>query len=292
MVEEIILANKNKIYTLTADCIIHLHDLLSKNYHLIDRMDPVEPPGIKSITNLESAVFRQYTGSKEWLKYDNPFKNCATLMFGLIKNHPFHNGNKRVAFLAMIKHLFENGYVIKPDTRHDEIYDVLVAIADNNLEGEFGVTDGNGKRLFRQGKTKERWSDEKNIEVISHWLRQCCESKNVCLKSKIRVQRLSEILEKKSIYMEINGTWLTLYQIRSKKILGLISTGKERYNIKTYGMGNSLSEIGIKLINQIRKDYGLTQKDGFDNKAFYDTETFIDQEIIAYKKVIYKLSQT
>lgn len=57
-------------------------------------------------------------------------------------------------------------------------------------------------------------------------------------------------------------------------------------------MGNSMSEIGIKVINQIRKDFELTQKDGFDNNAFYDTETFIDEEMVTYKKIIYKLSQT
>jgi death-on-curing family protein len=289
MIQEITIANKIKIYTLTEECVIHLHELLSKNYHLVDKMDPVEPPGVKNHSVLASSVFRQHTGSDGWYKYDTPFKNCATLIYGIIKNHPFHNGNKRVAFLAMIKHLFENGYVVTPDTKHDDIYDVLLAIADNNLEEEFGK--------FEKGKPfgntkKEKWSDEKNIEVLAHWLRSICESKNYCIKSKVRVQKLNELLEKKGVFTEINGTWLTLYQLRDKKLLGFLPSGKEKYNIKTYGMGNSLSEVGIKVINQIRRDYGLTHKDGFDNISFYDTDTFLDQEMLAYKKLIYKLSQT
>lgn len=289
MVEELVLENKTRIYTLDAECVVHLHELLTKNYHLVDKMDPVEPPGIKNINSLESAVFRQQTGSKGWLKYDTLFKSCATLIFGLIKNHPFHNGNKRVAFLAMIKHLFENGYVIKPTTKHDDIYNTLLAIADNKFEKQLEVID---KKLYRQNKQREKWSDEKVVDVLSQWLRRICESRNYCLKSKVRLQQVKEMLEKKGIYTELNGTWLTLFQVRGKKFLKLIPNGTEKYNIKTYGMGNSMSEIGIKVINQIRKDYELAHKDGFDNNSFYDSETFIDGEMVTYKKIIYKLSQT
>jgi len=289
MIEEIVLGNRDKIYTLTSDCVIHLHDLLGKNYHLVDKMDPVEPPGIKSINILESAIFRQKTGSKGWLKYDNPFRNCATLMFGLIKNHPFHNGNKRVAFLSMIKHLFENGYVIRPETKHDDIYNILLSIADNDFENRLYNVD---RKLYRQFKSKEKWDDDKVIEILSVWLRKISESKNYCLKSQVKVNQITEMLKKKGIHAEINGTRLTLFQLREKKLLGFIPTKNERYNDKTYFMGNSLTEVGVRVISQIRKDYELTQKDGFDNHSFYDTETFIDQEMVTYKRIIYKLSQT
>lgn len=292
MVDEIILQSRNKIYTLTTECVLHLHDLLSKNYHLIDKMDPVEPPGVKNINSLESAVFRQYTGSNGWYKYETVFKNCATLVFAIINNHPFHNGNKRVAFLAMVKHLYENGYVLSPSTKHDHIYQLLLAIADNNLPSYLLQID---KKLYKGNRSenkKGKLSDEMVIDILAQWLRKNSEFKNVTIKTKIRIQQIKSMLEKKEIFMELNGTWLTLYQLKEKKIFGIIKNKSEKVNIRTYGIGNSISEVGIKVINQIRKDYCLTQKDGFDNNSFYNDDTFIDDEMVTYKKIIYKLSQT
>jgi death-on-curing family protein len=290
MVEEIVLENRNKIYTLTTECVIHLHDLLTKNYQLIDKMDPVEPPGIKNIHSLESAVFRQHTGASGWYKYNTVFTNCSTLVFALINNHPFHNGNKRVAFLSMIKHLYENDYVISPSTKHEHIYQILLAIADNNLPNYLAQID---KKLYKQYRVKGRWSDETVIDILAQWLRKNSEFKNVTIKTKIRIQQIKAMLETKGILLEINGTWLTLYQTKKlKQMFGFMRDRVERTNIKTYGIGNSMSEVGIKVINQIRKDYSLTQKDGFDNNAFYDDDTFIDDEMLTYKKIIYKLSQT
>ncbi|MBL7704523.1 MAG: type II toxin-antitoxin system death-on-curing family toxin [Taibaiella sp.] len=290
MIQEITLANKSKIYALTTECVIHLHQLLSENYKLIDKMDPVEPPGIKNLNALESAVFRQHTGSLEWYKYDTVFSNCATLVFAVVKNHAFHNGNKRVAFLCMVKHLFENGYVISPNTKHSDIYTVLVALADNDIQNYLGYLD---KQSFRKDKHKSKWSDEKIIEIFARWIRKNCESRNNIVKVNIRMQQIRSMLEAKGIHMDVKGTWITLYQLRQRQGLrSLFNSKPERVNEHTYGIGNSLSEVGIKVINQIRKDYNLTHSDGFDNNSFYDGDTFIDQEMVTYKMLIYKLSLT
>lgn len=100
------------------------------------------------------------------------------------------------------------------------------------------------------------------------------------------------MLERKGIFIELNGTWITVYQLKERRFLGIFKEKPERINQRTYGLGNSMSEVGIKVINQIRKDFSLTQKDGFDNNLFYNDSEFIDQEMITYKRIIYKLSQT
>jgi prophage maintenance system killer protein len=77
-------------------------------------------------------VSRQTVGSGEYYKYPDLYSNCSTLVYGLIKNHSFHNGNKGVGFLAMLKHLYINGQVILPDVKHNEIYELLRSLADTN----------------------------------------------------------------------------------------------------------------------------------------------------------------
>lgn len=289
MVEEIITEKKERLYVLDSDCVIQLHNLLSNNYHLIDKLDAIEPPGLKSQNGLESSVLRQKIGVGNWLKYECSFQNCATLVFGLIKNHAFNNGNKRVAFLSMIKHLYENGYVIKADTKHQEIYKVLLAIADNCFKEE--ILNNYNKKLARDFRGKEDWSDETIILVLARWLKTISESKNISQKSSLKIQKLKEILTSKNIDLTVNGKDIKLYQIKKESFLGFKLSDKI-INVRKYSIGTNSSEINVSTINKIRKDYALSHSDGYDNKAFYYDESFIDKEMTTYKQIIYKLSLT
>jgi death-on-curing protein len=61
--------------------------------------------GIRDLGLLESAVFRPQTGY-----YNNIQEEAAALMESLANNHPFLDGNKRVAFASVHTFLLVNGY--------------------------------------------------------------------------------------------------------------------------------------------------------------------------------------
>lgn len=63
------------------------------------------PTGIRDLGLLESALYRPQTGY-----YDNLDEMAAAMFESLIKNHPFVDGNKRVAFFATDVFLRMNGY--------------------------------------------------------------------------------------------------------------------------------------------------------------------------------------
>lgn len=283
---------KGTIWTLDASCVRDLHDLLSRNYHLVGEMDPVEPAGVKNENMLKSAVDRQLVGWDDWYKYDNIYSNCSTLMFGVVKNHPFHNGNKRTAFLCMLKHLYVNAYVIKPEIGHKVIYEFIVAIADNSLES-FGRL--NAKKIYRQVKKdkKNEWTDEDKISFMEKWIQQNSVSKNRIIKHRIKISTLKKFLNSKRIFLEQTGTFIKTHQEEKRKIVGgLLTVGKKRINEKKYGVGASMTDVNKKVIANIRKDYNLTLGDGVDNVAFYDDKSFLDEEMLIYKKLIYRLSKT
>ena len=71
--------------------------------------DPIDPPGIRDINLLASAVERTKTSLGEELKYPTVEMAAAALLHSLIHNHPFHNGNKRTALVAMLAFLDING---------------------------------------------------------------------------------------------------------------------------------------------------------------------------------------
>ncbi len=66
--------------------------------------------GVRDMGALESALFRPQSGY-----YDNIATEAAALMESLAINHPFVDGNKRVAFAATDVFLRINGYHIRMD---------------------------------------------------------------------------------------------------------------------------------------------------------------------------------
>jgi death-on-curing protein len=67
--------------------------------------------GIRDRGLLESAVFRPQTGY-----YNNVAEEAAALMESLTNNHPFLDGNKRVAFAAAHTFLLVNGFDLAADS--------------------------------------------------------------------------------------------------------------------------------------------------------------------------------
>ena len=59
------------------------------------------------------------------------FELAASLCFGVAKNHPFNDGNKRTALLSTRAFLYLNGKVLEP-AQQDEVATML-AVADGSL---------------------------------------------------------------------------------------------------------------------------------------------------------------
>jgi death-on-curing protein len=66
--------------------------------------------GVRDLGALESALFRPRTGY-----YRDVVEEAAALFESLVQNHPFIDGNKRVAFAVMDVFLRVNGRVLEVD---------------------------------------------------------------------------------------------------------------------------------------------------------------------------------
>lgn len=87
-------------------------------------------PGTRDENALESALARP---RNKWA-YDKSI-DLATLAaaygFGLVTDHPYRDGNKRIAFLAMAVFVGLNGYEIKAE--ESDVVAVMVAAANHGL---------------------------------------------------------------------------------------------------------------------------------------------------------------
>lgn len=96
-------------------------EVLALHAVLIDEFGGTD--GVRDLGALESAVFRPQTGY-----YDDPIAEAAALLESLIQNHPFLDGNKRVAVAAADVHLRLHGFELGGDS--SEHYRFLVGLME------------------------------------------------------------------------------------------------------------------------------------------------------------------
>lgn len=97
-------------------------DVIAMHHELIERFGGAH--GIRDMGALESAVFRPQTGY-----YDDAIAEAAALLESLAINHPFIDGNKRIAFAAADVFLRMNGFEITSDP--NAAYDFLIGLFES-----------------------------------------------------------------------------------------------------------------------------------------------------------------
>ena len=115
---------------LTKKQIIDMHKLLIRHTGGLD--------GIRDYNLLESAVnnpFQTFMGEE---LYPTIEKNAAVLCYGLVNNHAFHDGNKRIGVLAMLTFLELNSIII--NCSDEEIIILGLEIASGKFEQEDIIT--------------------------------------------------------------------------------------------------------------------------------------------------------
>ena len=83
-------------------------EVLEMHWHLINEFGGLQ--GVRDAGLLASAVFRPQIGY-----YDDLLHQAAAMMESLANNHPFLDGNKRIAFASVDVFLRLNGYLLDVD---------------------------------------------------------------------------------------------------------------------------------------------------------------------------------
>ena len=103
--------------------------------------DPIEPHGARDEGLVHSACLRPGTGLGDRDKYGTVFEKAAALFHSLVRNHAFHNGNKRTALVTLLATLHRNGLVLDRPVNDDDVYELTVAMADGGFPGSAGRLD-------------------------------------------------------------------------------------------------------------------------------------------------------
>lgn len=212
--------------------------------------------GPKDPNLLHSAVYRQFTGFDGKDKWETSYERCATLIFGIAKDHPFHDGNKRTALLVLL--YFLNRTNRTSTVNQKELEDFIVDIADDGL------------RKYPRFKELESRKDDPEIYFIADYLRR---------HSRLQDKRYYAIT-----YRELD-TRLRDYEYcldsphknfidvcRIEKTRGFLGMGKEKnklVKVAQIGFPGWKSQVGKGAISTVRKKTQLVPEKGVDSESFY-----------------------
>jgi death-on-curing family protein len=268
--------------TLTAEDVLRIHEILVADFAMSD--DLIAPPGVRSIALLESAVGRQHVGHGSTLKYPDPISNAATLVYGVCNDHPFHNGNKRTALVAMLAHLDKNRLCLY-DTSQAELYQLMLAIADHSL----------GVRVDprRPDKRPTRRESDEEVDAIKDWLgRRVGKLKRG--EKPITFRHLRQTLARFGFEIENNDA-NSVDVVRRETVAPSLFRRKpstRTTRIGTIGYRNEGTEVSVKDLKRLRQMCKLTEGDGVDTDAFYSDAAVVDAFINRYRTVLRRLART
>jgi death on curing protein len=106
------------------ETILKIHNLL------IDEFGGTQ--GIRDHSLLDSALNRPFQTFDGELLYPSLIDQSAAIVESIVKNHPFHDGNKRTGYTLMRLHLLNNGLDI--NASEDDKYDFVISIASGRIE--------------------------------------------------------------------------------------------------------------------------------------------------------------
>lgn len=87
--------------------------------------------GIRDENLLDSALFAPFQTFDRQDLYPSIIEKAARLGYGIVKNHPFLDGNKRTGTHAMLMFLAINNFNV--EYMDEELINIIYSVADNSL---------------------------------------------------------------------------------------------------------------------------------------------------------------
>lgn len=219
--------------------------------------------GPKSLSMLQSAVGRQHTSCPG----DRVEDMVATLLYGLVLNHPFHDANKRTAFLSSLYLMYREGII--PKISEQQFEDFVVSVAEKSF------------RNLEKYKRSFEGEDQADVLYISHYIRGVTRQsdKNDYI---ITYRELATILRRFGYDLENP----------SDNHIDVVKTGGPEAGTRVARVGfHGMSKQAARgVIREIRRATELDILSGVDSAAFFRGEQPITNLLARYYDPLERLA--
>ncbi len=237
--------------------------------------------GPRDMDLLHSTMYRQHIAYGATSRWKSKCEKCATLFFGLIKNHPFYDANKRTALLSLVYHLETIGLYLTCKKR--DIEQLALDVANENLCKY---------SRFKDIAKKSYDKDDASVQYISYFLKK--NSRQIDKRNYIvTFKDLKTILNKFGYDLQ-NATGSTVDVVRiieHRRIFGIFGR-KEKVGVRVVQIGfpNWTSQVSQSAVATIRKATKLTHDQGIDSQTFFKKADPISILISEYQEPLRRLA--
>lgn len=260
---------------------VGLHDVLRAHFLIADFFLENEygigGVGPKSVDMLHSAIYRQFVGFGGTDKWAGSFEKLATLMFGLVKDHPFHDANKRTALLVVLYQLDRLNRT--PKIKQKELEDFVVEVADN--------------RLARYARFQQLSEVEEDAEVvfIADFLKR--NTRNLDTRQyTITYNELRQRLRRFGYdLMNPQGNYIDVVRIEEgRKFLFAGPLVQKTRRVCKMGFPGWKKQVRRETLAKIREQCRLTELWGVDSAVFYQGADPLESLIDIYSEPLRRLA--
>jgi death-on-curing protein len=261
---------------LSVDDVLRAHFLIAN--HFSQEGEGIGGIGPRSTELLQSAIYRQVVSFGGISKWDRLFDISATLFFGLIKDHAFHDANKRTAFLSLLYQLYENDFC--PSVHEEKFEDMTVLVAENQLE-----------KYARFRDLKAKGVHDPEVRFLSKWLKD--NTRRIDNKKRsVTFRDLEAILQNFGFFLENpddNHIEVVQYKQR-RRLFGLAKPTKERVRLGRIGFPGRSAQVKPATLKHVREMTNLSAKHGVDSAAFFDGLDPMQTLIASYNEPLMRLA--
>ncbi len=259
---------------------LDVHDVLKAHFLIAEFFaesgNKLVVVGPRDVNLLHSALGRQHAGYGQERKWATPIQMAATLFYGLIKDHPFHDANKRTALLSLLYHLSLIRLV--PTCNQKKLERLAIKVASNTLvpNRKYGRRDSDYIVMtiarFLKNNTREY---NKKFYYVTY-------------------RKLRFILNRFGYDLQ-NPKGNTIDIVRTEEppsILRTLRLIRKPLNVKVAQIGfpGWTKEVGKGAIKTVRQQTGLTAERGIDSSTFFKGQDPIDCLISQYQEPLINLA--
>lgn len=205
---------------------------------------------------LHSALYRPHVSLGGVPKWTTEYEKAATLIFGIITDHPFHDANKRTGLLLLLLFLRTNGRV--PTVGQHDLEDFAVEIADHKLD------------RYPRCRDLRKSEAEPEVMFIADYLRRNSRKLDKGYYT-ITFRELDQRLRAFGYKLgNPSGNYIDVVRVQERRTLFGFGP-KEQVDVKVAQIGfpGWKSQVTQSAISTARKAARLTPEHGFDSLTFY-----------------------
>ena len=233
--------------------------------------------GPRDMHLLHSAVYRQFVAYGGKSKWKTTFERAATLVFGLVTDHPFHDANKRTGLLTYLYALHKMNRL--PTNGQNDLENFMVEVAERSLT------------KYRRMKDLVKREDDADVLFIADYLKRnsrARDSRYYTITYHELDQRLREF---RHCLNNPHKNFIDVCRVDTVREYGLFGKRKEKLvTVAQIGFPGWKNQVGKGAIGTVRRSAKLTSEHGVDSAMFFRGADPLNALIAQYEGPLQRLA--